>query len=422
MVLEIAIAKRAPCQALGIHINFAPCKAVYSVRSILLWQKNVKFQNFYQPSFIQEQRSTHLTMGSKRKRSNQDAPTVDAPAKKQQKSNPKPVTKGPAILLEPSPFLDQPNRKSAEFKREVETYRLLADEDEAQRLNAANAVVLGLLGGDGVELSTLQRHFERRLFRGLASGAKAARLGFSIAITEILRELFGERNLAETKYKGMTFEKVLAILVEKTKPDGDLSGQEEKDHALGLLFGLQSFVKANVLFSDEERWFVILEKLFELSKRKPWLREECGAVIVKAIAQMSQSQAESTFEKLFESGLAMSPEGVGIWLTARIRFPNMKFPTKPWGLTGNPLDRLQSLGKALRESDTKDQGSIQQAKQTGNWNPHLHFVWDIILGQFSEALKQKDKKGTKSNFENFWKVSVDGKRIYVIHIALTNIC
>ena len=356
-------------------------------------------------------------MGSKRKRSSQDAPSTDSPAKKLQKSNHKTVTKTPALPIDTSPFLDQPDRKSAEFKREVETYRLLADEDESQRLDAASAVVLGLLGGDGVELSTLQRHFERRLFRGLASGAKAARLGFSIAITEILRELFGERNLAETKYKGMTFEKVLTILVEKTKPDGDLSGQEEKDHALGLLFGLQSFVKANILFSEEERWFVILEKLFELSKRKPWLREECGAVIVKAIAQMNQSQAEKTFDKLFESGLAISPEGVGIWVTAKTRFPSMKFPTKPWGTTGNPLDRLQSLAKALKESATNSQGSsnVHEAKQTGNWNPQLHFVWDIVLGQFSQALKQKDKKGIKSNFENFWKISVDGEKACIIY-------
>ncbi|KAG9243849.1 DNA polymerase phi-domain-containing protein [Calycina marina] len=344
-------------------------------------------------------------MGSKRKRSNQEPVQVEQPAKKLQRSS-KPAQ---LVSFDNAPFLDQPDRKSTEFKREVETYGLLADENEAQRLIAASAVVLGLLGGEGVELSTLQRHFERRLFRGLASGARAARLGFSIAITEILMELFGKRNLAETKYKGMTFEKVLGILLEKTKPDGDLSGQEEKDHALGLLFGLHTFVKANILFHQEDRWFIILDKLLELSNRKPWLREECGAVIVQAVSQMNASQAEKTLDKLIESGLAISPEGVGIWVTARDRFPDMKYPSKPWGPTGQPLDRLQTLSKALKESAINEQGSknLQQAKQTGNWNPQLHFVWDIVLAKFLASLKQKDRAGAKSNFENFWKIAVD---------------
>jgi DNA polymerase phi len=295
----------------------------------------------------------------------------------------------------------------------------LASEVDLERLDAANAIVLGLLGEEAVEESTLQRHLERRLFRGLASGRKGARLGYSVVITEILAQLFGEKDLAGAKYTGFTFEKVLGFLVAKTKPDGDLSGQEEKDHFLGLLFGLQCFVRARILFRDEEMWIATLEKLFELSKKKPWIREECGWVIVEALAQMNQSQAEVTLNRLYNSGLAVSPEGVGIWLTAKNSFPQMDVPSKPWGPSGNPLDRLQNLAKALKESSSGDEGStkIQQAKQTGNWNPQLHFVWDIVLAQFSKALKSKTA-GIKSDFENFWKVAVDGRQ--AIYFVLYN--
>lgn len=341
-------------------------------------------------------------MGSKRKRPAQDAPVAAPAAKKQQKSSETPLP------LDASPFVDNP--KGADLKREVELYDMLGSEDSNERLNAASAIVPGLLDGNGVEESTLQRHLERRLFRGLASGRKGARLGYSVVLAEILGQLFGTKDFATTKYTGLTFDKVLGFLIAKTKPDGDLSGQEEKDHFLGLLFGLQSFVRAKILFGEKQTWDPILEKLLGLSKKKPWIREECGWVIVEALAQMNQKQAEYTLGKLYEEGLALSPEGVGIWLTARNRFPDMKFPSKPWGRSGNPLEHLKSLAKALKESSSNDDGQSQQAKQTGTWNPQLHFVWNIVLAQYAQAVKSKTH-GIKTEFENFWKVAVDGRVI-----------
>ena len=353
-------------------------------------------------------------MGGKRKRPAQD-PSVAAPVpKKQQKSNHKSAVKPPLVPtpLDTSPFLDDP--KGADKQREVQLYDLLSSEDVSERLNAANAIVSGLLGGDGVQESTLQRHLERKLFRGLASGRKGARLGFSVVLTEILGQLFGSKKLVEEKYTGLTFDRVLGILVAKTKPDGDLSGQEEKDHHFGLLFGLQSFVRAKILFGGNNWWNEILSKLLELSKKKPWIREECGWVIVEALSQMNQAQAEQTLNELHEARLTLSPEGVGIWLTARNRFSDMKFPTKPWGQSGNPLEHLNSLAKALKESSSNDDGAskTQQAKQTGTWNPQLHFVWNIVLAEYAAAIKSK-RDDIKSEFENFWKVAVDGQSLEI---------
>lgn len=342
-------------------------------------------------------------MGSKRKRPAKEPPAAAPAAKKQHKSS---TTKSSTSPLDASPFLNNP--KGEDLKREVELYDLLSSEDTTERLNAANAIVPGLLDGEGVEESTLQRHLERRLFRGLASGRKGARLGFSVVLTELLGQLFGTKDLAMTKYTGLTFDKVLGFLIAKTKPDGDLSGQEEKDHFLGLLFGLQSFVRAKILFGENENWNPILQKLLELSKKKPWIREECGWVVVEALTQMNQQQAEFTLNKLYEDGLALSPEGVGIWLTARNRFPDLKFPSKPWGHGGNPLEHLKSLAKALKESSSNDDEASQQAKQTGTWNPQLHFVWNIVLAQYAQAVKSK-KHAIKAEFENFWKVAVDGQ-------------
>lgn len=346
-------------------------------------------------------------MGNKRKRQAQEVLSVASAAKKKPKEIKPSITASslPPIVL--TPFVENP--KGIELKREVQLYDQLSSQDVSERLKAADAVVSGLLAGAGASEAVVQRHLERRLFRGLASGRKAARLGFSVALTEVLAQLLGNKQPWKGRYPSLTFEKVLDILKAKTKPEGDLSGQEERDHAFGLLFGLQCFVRATVLFNSADgRWEKICESLIQLAKRKPWMREECGWVVVEALGQMMHLDAEATLEKFQIAGLAASPEGVGVWLTARKRFPNMKFPSKPWGHNGNPLEHLSALAKVLKESSsTSNDESGELAQQTGNWHPQLHFVWDIVLDEFTGDSKV-EVHDSRDNFEDFWKVVVDG--------------
>ncbi|CZT47188.1 related to DNA polymerase V [Rhynchosporium secalis] len=349
-------------------------------------------------------------MGQKRKRAARDGPQVEQAPNKQQKTDEQ-VEKRTAEPTVAPTSIDSPlflyDPQGADRKREAGLYELLSSEDIEDRLSAANTILAGLLGGEGVEESILEWHLERKLFRALATSRKAARLGRSIVLAEIIRQLYGEKNLSESKYPGLTFEKVLSILIAKTKPDGDLSGQEEKEHVLGLLFGLESFVGSKTLFGEDNKWNTVLQKFLELAQKKPWTREQCGWIIVSALPQMNQTQAEYTLEQIQIAGLASSPEGVGIWITARNLFPDMKFPSKPWGSSGNPLDHFKTLAKALKESSS-DEGAdkSQQAKQTGNWNAKLHFVWSFVLAQYAAGVKSK-LDGIRSEFENFWKVTVD---------------
>jgi DNA polymerase phi len=347
-------------------------------------------------------------MGKKRKRQVQEVSLAAPAAKKQQKETKQSNISSLPSKAPPNPFVEDP--KGTELKREVQLYEQLSSQDETERLEAADAVVSGLLGGDGVSEAVLQRHLERRLFRGLASGRKAARLGFSVVVTEILAQLFGKRQLAKVKYSGLAFEKVLGILKAKTKPNGDLSGQEERDHAFGLIFGLQCFVRARVLLEGMmDHWEKVLDDLLRLAKKKSWMREECGWVIVEALGQMNQQQAEFSLQKLQDAGLAASPEGVGMWLIARRKFSKIKFPSKPWGDNGNPLEHLSALAKVLKESSsTGGKENVEVAQQTGNWHPQLHFAWDIVLDECIESTKAGLHDSTSAHFMDFWKVAVDG--------------
>ena len=96
----------------------------------------------------------------------------------------------------------------------VEIYEDLANEDNEIRLKAANAL-LSLFTADkaAVEDERVEKVLNR-LFRGLCSGRKAARIGFSIALTEMLSTVFGasmDKSDIQLRPSGLTVSKVLEI-------------------------------------------------------------------------------------------------------------------------------------------------------------------------------------------------------------------
>lgn len=343
-------------------------------------------------------------MGSKRKRGAKDGAVATPNAQKKAKNAASPIVPVVAAAkpsLDKAPFVESPTIE--ERKREGLLYEHLGSEDDNDRIEAADCIISGLLGGEGVAEAVLQRHLDRRLFRGLASGRNASRIGFSLVITEILSQLFGDKtpSLAE-KYEGLTFDKVLGFLLEKAQIVGNIPGQEERDIFFGQLFGIECFVKSRILFSEPSRWNTILEELLKLSNKKVWLKSQCGWVLVQALQQMNQTQAKATLEKLSNAGVAKTPEGVAVWLVALSQFPDLK--VKPWL---HPLSRktLSDLTAILKESfndSSKDPSSNSRNNQQASWTAQLHFVWDLILNHY---LKAGDSE--VEEFAHFWGRVVD---------------
>ncbi|KAM0253310.1 hypothetical protein ACHAQJ_007364 [Trichoderma viride] len=343
-------------------------------------------------------------MGSKRKRGAKDGPIVPSNAQKKAKnavSSPVPVVAAAKPALDKSHFVEAPTIEDR--KREGTLYENLGSEDENDRIEAADCIISGLLDGEGSAEAVLQRHLDRRLFRGLSSGRNASRIGFSLVITEILSQLFGSKSpdMAE-KYSGLTFDKVLGFLLEKAQIVGNIPGQEERDIFFGQLFGIECFVKSRTLFSEPSRWNTILEELLKLSNKKVWLKSQCGWVLVQALQQMNQAQAKATLEKLSNAGVAKTPEGVAVWMVALDRFPNLN--VKPWQ---HPLSRksLGDLAAILKESfndSNRDSSSNSRNNKQATWTAQLHFVWDLILNHY---LKAGDSGA--EDFAQFWSRVVD---------------
>ncbi|KAH8705519.1 putative DNA polymerase V [Talaromyces proteolyticus] len=302
----------------------------------------------------------------------------------------------------------------------VEIYEDLANEKEQIRLKAAHKLVSRFTPEANPTADDAQKTLQR-LFRGLSSGRKAARVGFSIALTEVLSQVFSPSRPAELDE--LSVAKVLDIWESSTRVSGGERGQEHRDHHFGRLFGAEAIVKSYILFHDSafEHWLKFLTLVFELCKKKPWLREECGWVFYRAIYELASQKIDAQYaEKIIEgistSDLAKTPEGVAIWLAVRDLFPNATLPPNVWK-HDDPLDShdKRTLSKVMRESSAteetaKKEGLAQQS--SGVWSSKLHFAWDAVLTRIydvepAEEDKSKKSKGSRISFKDFWVEVID---------------
>ncbi|KAL2885504.1 DNA polymerase V [Ceratocystis lukuohia] len=363
-------------------------------------------------------------MGSKRKRSNNkdgqvkkarpsDIPPMVPPGDMDSDTEETPATDGPSktitTALRPFPTtpvdLKQPT-ESLDIKDrigEALLYDRLGSEDDTVRSAAALAILKGLLGSEaneGVAEEELQRHLEKRLFAGLASGRNASRVGLSLVLTEILFQLFGAANAA-SKYPEITFESVLERLVKLNETIGNVPGQQERDVFFGQLFGIECFVKAKILAGEPKRWISLLNLLLRLAERKVWLRPQCCWIIAQALGQLTREQTQMTLERLAKEGLAKTSDSVGIWLQARKTFPNLE--VKPWG---NPLSAkaLSDLATVLKETAHDDGGEVHETRKTKvpNATSQLHFAWDLLAEHFHNLGNDCARE-----FNSFWVRVVD---------------
>lgn len=170
-----------------------------------------------------------------------------------------------------------------------------------------------------------------------------------------------------------------------------------------------------------QEWDRVVAALVELGKSKPWLREECGWILWKALSDLASQKAdakypESVIEIISSHELVKSPEGIAIWLLVQDSFPGAKLPQELWKYNNDPLDRrdMTTLAKIMKQASEAEDKS--QAASSGVWNSKLHFAWDAILkriqdakpgGDKQEKRDKKKKKESRITFADFWTEVVD---------------
>ena len=182
---------------------------------------------------------------------------------------------------------------------------------------------------------------------------------------------------------------------------------------MGRLFAVEAVLKSKIIFTTEDLsvFAQLLDIIFNLAKEKPWIREECGWVLLQALHilqgnPLGHLYAQLLVQQLHAAGLAKSLEGVSLWIAVRESFTNVKFPDDVFK-HGDPLYRKEksTLVRVLKEDNeyaVPRSEETKQAKSKGWSSSKLHFGWDVVL---SSSLKEDSKR---VSFEKLWIETVEG--------------
>lgn len=319
-------------------------------------------------------------------------------------------------------------------------YRLASDVPK-ERIDAATALLGELVS---VNLPEEWTYSLNRLVNGLTTTRQAARFGFSMALTEVAREL-----IYKDDYE-LTVDGYLDKIIGASEVKASMKGKEERAALFGRLFGLQILLNSLLLFDGKVTSNDVLVKfcqaLIELSASKSWLRETAVFTLCQFIGLYLQQEdyddkiIVSILQSINDNGLNLSTEGLAVYLAIpkplRFSLSSKVTGAKAAWKNGDPFSKgnLPTLAKTLKDAEISnaeddDEDSKKKSKQKSSWTPRVPFVWDSIIANFSSSLTddeeettKKGKKRSKSHksgskkqktessdisIKEFWKVVVD---------------
>jgi hypothetical protein len=211
----------------------------------------------------------------------------------------------------------------------------------------------------------------KRLVRGLASPRDAARIGFSVALTELLAHL-----------PDCPVSPILELILTHTEVTGSTKGDEARDRNFGRLVGLEAIIASRILFSPLRSSIrnlqTICNALLALFDAKSYLKESAGKAVCDLIAYLPAGDAwiKAARNAILASSRAETPEYIA-WALA--------FPGTP---SDGPLSTsgLSSTAKALKVRRSGGRGpawsqclSLPQSTHSVNSvSGEPHAVWGAI--------------------------------------------
>ncbi|KAK3609784.1 hypothetical protein CHS0354_022644 [Potamilus streckersoni] len=158
----------------------------------------------------------------------------------------------------------------------------LAEGSENERIKATENLIELLISKQSKtnEPSQELKYTVNRLVKGLASSRKWARLGFSVALCQVLRKL-----------EEITVEDILQRIKENLKPiPSSQSKSEVGNILLGKAFAYLVLVQSGrITTEDTERLGEVVKGLTDLRKTKSYLQQLCVTGIVQILQQVDNS-------------------------------------------------------------------------------------------------------------------------------------
>lgn len=335
-------------------------------------------------------------------------------------------------------------------------YKLASDLQD-ERVQAAISLIKELSSLSLPEDAGEWSYVLKRLISGLASSRNSARLGFSLCLTEVVNLALNMDDAAPAELVSIDgFLDLLSSTLSLVGSNGNseankqLKGKEERGLLFGKMFGLQALLNEPVFTNvflegqDERRVseFAIrfMDELAQLAIRKTWLREPCLFTLFQTVQKLlpfaDSRTIGSIFSLLDQYQLTLTNEGLAVYLlvlhTGAINNQSIcasfSLSSKGWK-SNDPLARgnLPLLSQVLRDStvsQNEEESIPSLSPKASNWNPRLHFVWDILLPiimqerqnslgaagkgkPVSKKRKKEKEKVSDIEFPEFWQMAVD---------------
>ncbi|KAG8853507.1 DNA-directed DNA polymerase [Tulasnella sp. 330] len=259
----------------------------------------------------------------------------------------------------------------------------------------------------------------RRLTRGLASPNESSRLGFAVALTELLERI-----------PTVTAVQVIFLVKEASEITSSVRGQLLRDMLFARLFGLNCIVEAGLLFKTDpppntstppatiQTFQTVFTDFISLGQQKTWLREPAWWSVMTLLKELAKSEVpwkneavDGVVSLIFSDPREWSAEKLAVAIQMQ-----HDFPTLDWHKVLSPtfedgqilaLSSLPIVATALHDMplDGNDEEGLKTTVRA-DWKPQPHFAWDIVI---TEYLRQDGTKAENSTIHDFFRVAVDGE-------------
>jgi len=138
----------------------------------------------------------------------------------------------------------------------------------------------------------------------------------------------------------VTCGQIMALILDASKTQGSMSGQEERDNLFARLFGITSVIQSGLITrngtlptsstsaSSLDSYELVITTLVALGEKKSWLRESAWWALASAAEALANSDVEwreqgveVTLDTIYAKGSGWAPEKLALTLRLQALFP-----------------------------------------------------------------------------------------------------
>lgn len=166
---------------------------------------------------------------------------------------------------------------------------------------------------------------------------------FPFSIPPCIRSLIRDMQLL-SRIDTVTCSQIVLLVLDSSKTQGSMTGQEERDVFFARLFGLTSVIQSGLLLrettlpssstaaSDLEGYTEVITELLALGEKKSWLRESAwwsiglaaDALAASAVSWKGEA-VDATISAIYSETKAWTPEKVALTLKLQAAYPSREW-------------------------------------------------------------------------------------------------